>query len=115
LSSCWDWWSRSLALPIWELPAPFSIGSIAIRGGDKAGHFVLLGGLAFTLNRALGGRSTRMGPIAVQLGGLLVALAITREEFSQMWIPSRTFDWGDLAANYAGIACADWLARRWLR
>ena len=84
-------------------------------GGDKVGHFILLGGLAFTFNCALGGRCARIDPLSIQLGGLLIALAITGEEFSQIWIPSRTFDWGDLAANYAGIACADWLARRWLR
>jgi hypothetical protein len=84
-------------------------------GGDKVGHFILLGGLAFTFNRALGGRCARMGPLFIQVGGLLIGLAITCEEFSQIWIPGRTFDWGDLAANYAGIACADWLGRRWLR
>jgi polysaccharide biosynthesis protein VpsQ len=84
-------------------------------GSDKFCHFALLGGLAMALNSALHGRLARLGPVSVQLGGLLVAIVITAEEFSQRWIPSRSFDWGDLAANYAGIACADWLARRWLR
>ena len=83
--------------------------------GDKAGHFLLIGGLALSLNWALRGRPTRIGPVTLQLGGVLVAAIITAEEFSQLWVPARSFDWADLAANYAGIACADWLARRWLR
>lgn len=84
-------------------------------GGDKTGHFLLFGLLAFTLNCALHGRMVLKGGRAVQLGSLIIAVAITIEEFSQWWIPVRKFDLGDLLANYAGIACADWLARRWLR
>jgi VanZ family protein len=83
-------------------------------GSDKAGHFLLLGALAFTLNLALGCRRLRQFP-RLQIGGLLVALAITVEEISQVWIPTRTFDLLDLAANYAGILCADWLASRFVR
>jgi VanZ family protein len=84
-------------------------------GSDKLGHFVLIGGLAFMLNLALGMRRIALGPVHVALGGLLIAVAITMEEFSQLYIPSRKFDWGDLAANYAGILCAGWLASWWLR
>jgi polysaccharide biosynthesis protein VpsQ len=84
-------------------------------GSDKVAHFLLLGTLAFSLNCALQGRRARIGPCVLLLGGVLVGVGITVEEFSQLWIPGRTFDWRDLAANYAGIACADWLARRWLR
>lgn len=87
----------------------------AHAGSDKLGHFLLLGGLSWTLNYALCGRFVRVGPIGIQLGGLIIAALITLEEVSQLWIPYRHFDLGDLAANYAGIAFADWLARRWLR
>lgn len=81
-----------------------------IPWGDKLGHFLLVGSLAFFLNHAL--RQRRVGILnwRVLLGGALVAVAITLEEISQIWIPHRQFDFGDLAANYAGIAFAGLIA-----
>ena len=76
--------------------------------GDKAGHFVLMGTLAFLLNRALTGRTIGRGP---QLGGVIVAVFVLAEEISQRWLPGRTFDYADLLADAMGIALADWLAR----
>ena len=81
----------------------------SIPFGDKAGHFVLMGTLAFLLNRALAGRTISPG---VQLGGVIVAVFVVAEEISQRWLPWRTFDYGDLLADFVGIALADWLARR---
>lgn len=72
-------------------------------GSDKVGHFVLIGTLAWTLNYALRGRLVPLGFVRVQLGGMIIAIAITIEEVSQIWIPGRQFDLDDLAANYAGI------------
>ena len=80
--------------------------------GDKSGHFVLMGTLAFLLNRALAGRAI---PPGVQLGGIIVAVFVVVEEFSQLWLPWRTFDYGDLVADFIGIALADCLARRFTR
>ena len=77
--------------------------------GDKAGHFVLMGTLAFLLNRALGCRMMRPG---MQLGGVIVGVFVVAEEFSQLWFPWRTFDYGDLVADFLGIAFAGFLARR---
>ena len=74
--------------------------------GDKAGHFVLMGTLAFLLNRALAGRTIRPG---LQLGGAIVAVFVVAEELSQLWLPWRTFDCGDLVADFLGIALADWV------
>jgi hypothetical protein len=78
---------------------------------DKIGHVLLIGTLAFLLNRALAARTVA----GVQLGGLLVAAAMTLEECSQAWFPNRNFDYADMAANLAGVACADILARLVLR
>ena len=75
--------------------------------GDKAGHFVLMGGLAFLLNFALRWRVI-FSP--VQLGGVIVAVFVVAEEFSQKWIPWRTFDYFDLLADFAGITTANALA-----
>jgi len=76
-------------------------------GTDKAGHFVLIGGMAFMLNLAL---RRRLGPFL--LGSVLVAIVFTCEEFSQLHFSTRHFDWGDLAADFAGIAFFEWPARR---
>jgi polysaccharide biosynthesis protein VpsQ len=80
--------------------------------GDKFGHFVLIGTLAFLLNYAFNGRMIKIGRQKVLLGCSIVAVAITIEELSQIWIPSRTFDLVDLAANYCGIAISGLF---WLR
>ena len=55
--------------------------------GDKLGHFVLMGTLAFLLNSALKGRRIRPG---VQLGGVIVAVFVVAEEISQRWLPWRS-------------------------
>jgi VanZ family protein len=81
--------------------------------GDKIAHFVLIGTITFLLDHALAGRRVTIGRWRVGLALLLVAVVMTIEEFSQLWIPGRDFELGDLAANYAGIAVAA-LAARWI-
>lgn len=78
----------------------------AVPFGDKAGHVVLIGVLAGLLNLATQGRCVRVGRLRVHLGGALIGLIMTLEELSQIWIPNRTFDAGDLLANYLGVALA---------
>ena len=80
--------------------------------GDKTGHVLLIGTLTFLLNYGLNGRMVKIGRLKILLGCAIVAVAITVEEFSQMWIPLRTFDSIDLAANYLGIGLAGLI---WLR
>lgn len=72
----------------------------------------MIGVLALLLNHALTYRVRRMGRWQCQLGGLVVFLVMTVEEFSQLWFSSRTFDLGDLAANALGVLAAEWIARR---
>ena len=65
--------------------------------GDKLGHFLLMGSLAFVVALAL--------PERWKLRGLLIlAGLLTLEECSQMLFPRRTFDLLDLACSLAGIA-----------
>jgi polysaccharide biosynthesis protein VpsQ len=80
--------------------------------GDKLGHLILIGTLTFLLNHALNGRMVQIGRAKILLGCAIVGVAITVEEFSQIWIPSRSFDLVDLAANYLGIGLA---GLPWLR
>ena len=77
-------------------------------GSDKFGHFFLIGTLAYLFNQALACK--KLGPLL--MGSLLVAIAITAEEFSQKWTPNRNFDYGDMAANLCGCIAADLLSRR---
>jgi hypothetical protein len=81
-------------------------------GADKAGHFLLIGGGAFFLNISLRVREVSAFGRKFLLGSIIVAVVFTIEEITQMRIPWRTFDYGDLAADYAGIFFFGWLARR---
>lgn len=72
--------------------------------GDKAGHFILYGILALLLDLALfRARPDRSpGQLAVKCG-LILALLIGLEEFSQQYFANRTFDLIDLTFSYLGV------------
>jgi len=74
--------------------------------GDKLAHVVLIGTLAFLLNLLLGGKTFTVRGVQILLGSCIVFGFITIEEFTQMYIPTRNFDWMDLMANYIGIVGA---------
>lgn len=79
--------------------------------GDKVGHFFLYGILALLVDRALfislPGQSRK--PLVVK-AGLVLALLIGLEEFSQKYFSSRTFDLIDLTCSYLGVIFFSWLA-----
>jgi polysaccharide biosynthesis protein VpsQ len=81
--------------------------------GDKAGHFSLYGTLTLLANLALfelrseGDRRH----LALEVS-LTIAALVSLEELSQLWLPTRSPDWFDLLAGYAGIAVAACLAVR---
>ena len=81
--------------------------------GDKVGHFILYGILTLlldlTLIRSLPNRSPKQVVVSI---GLILALLIGLEEFSQQYFPSRTFDLVDLAFSYLGVIFFSWLALR---
>ncbi|WP_235594716.1 VanZ family protein [Paraglaciecola hydrolytica] len=74
--------------------------------GDKVGHAGLFGFL--TLVAIIGLRFSRftLGKLPIYYGGILVSLFVIGEELSQAFIPSRTFDFMDLAADFVGIVVA---------
>lgn len=84
----------------------------AIPGGDKLGHFFIIGGFAFTLNHALHCRTVAVGGNPVLLGSLIVLVLAAAEETSQLFIPGRNFNLSDLAADALGIWILGGLARR---
>lgn len=86
--------------------------------GDKVGHFILYGILTLLIDLALFYSSARrisstLLPsrkwFAVKVG-LILALVITVEEFSQQYFSNRTFDLIDLFASYLGVIVFSWLA-----
>jgi VanZ family protein len=79
--------------------------------GDKLGHFVLMGGFSLLLNLVLNAKTVGRGKFNYLLGSLIVALVVTLEEISQIFISGRTFDSGDLVFDYLGIFVFGELAR----
>jgi VanZ family protein len=81
--------------------------------GDKAGHFILYGILTLLINltlfRSIPLQSRKR--VAV-FSGLILALLIGLEEFSQRNFSSRTFSLGDLSASYLGVIFFSWIALR---
>ena len=75
----------------------------AIPGGDKFGHFLLMGGLSFVVNHALSCRTATLFGKRFLLGSLIVAVLVSLEECSQLYFPSRTFDLLDLTSDFLGI------------
>jgi VanZ family protein len=67
--------------------------------GDKLMHGLLYGVMAFFLNYGLSYKAFN----SIQLGAVIVLVFATLEEISQYWIPSRTFDLGDLLADFIGV------------
>ena len=82
----------------------------ALPMGDKVGHFVLTGILAFLVRAGFRNTSIHIGRFSIHVGILLVFAIMTIEECSQILIPYRYFSITDLLANYAGIAAGSWLA-----
>ena len=72
-------------------------------GGDKVGHFVLMGLLSLLVNLSVlsgpGRRTLRRAVVA----SLVVAGVVTLEEISQKLFPGRTSSWADLVSSLAGI------------
>ena len=88
------------------------------QNGDKVGHFILYGILTFLIDLALlrspphqssSSLKTSRKLLAVKCG-LILAFAITVEEFSQQYFSNRTFDLVDLTFSYLGVIFFSWLA-----
>ncbi len=89
----------------------------AIPHFDLAGHFVLIGGLAFFLDGVLGYRPlTPRGPSWLRMAPMLILSLAALEELAQAWTPQRTSSWSDFAADVVGVTSLSrlsfWLAGR---
>ncbi len=79
--------------------------------GDKLGHFFLMGIFSFLVNLVLQIKTIKVWKINYLLGSLIVLVIITIEEFSQIFISGRAFDYGDLVFDYLGILIFGEIAR----
>ena len=78
--------------------------------GDKVGHFLLIGGLAFLVNLSLSCRTIGLAKRNILLGSLVVAALVTVEEASQALFKTRNASLGDLGSSYLGILAFSRLA-----
>jgi hypothetical protein len=72
---------------------------------DKIVHFFMYGSLAFVVNVALASRPNWSLLRAIVTGSMIVLIASTLDEWSNLLVPQRGWSLADLAANYLGIAC----------
>ncbi len=79
-------------------------------GGDKAGHFLLMGTLSLLVNLSLGLRQVKFFSRRLLSGSLIVLVVVTLEEASQLWSTVRTFSLVDLGFDYMGIIGGGYLA-----
>ena len=81
--------------------------------GDKVGHLLLIGGVAFLIGRAFGRRRVRLGRLWIHDSSAVILLAAVLEEASQLLVRDRrSFDLVDLAADIVGIALAEFALGR---
>lgn len=71
--------------------------------GDKIGHLVLFGTLAWLLNRSLRHCIFPSRSLPLPLGSVLAFIFAAVEELTQLAFRSRNFDLTDLMADLAGI------------
>lgn len=96
--------ANSGVIPLWLK------GLYRFPGGDKVGHFLLMGLLAGAVNHMLSYKTVRLFSRPFFVATLLVLAVVTLEEVSQVLFPARTCSLADLAGSYLGILLADRLA-----
>jgi VanZ family protein len=93
-----------------NLPRPLHL-LYDFPNGDKAGHFVLFGLLNFLLTLTMLRSFAERAPKALALAiGLMLALLVGLEEFSQRFFAARTSDLIDLSASYLGLLVGGFVA-----
>ncbi|MDD2781049.1 VanZ family protein [Sulfuricurvum sp.] len=75
--------------------------------GDKIAHAVLYGIMVYLLNYGFNGKRW----LRIELGSVIVFGFALIEEVSQLYFPSRSFDWFDLLADAIGIVAVTMVYR----
>ncbi len=83
--------------------------------GDKWGHFILMGLLAFFVNLFFKCEKLKIFKLSFLKGSVIILTIVTLEELSQIFIDSRSFDLLDLTFDYLGILLFGQLALWYFR
>jgi VanZ family protein len=83
--------------------------------GDKVGHFILYGIMAFLMNISFPNWKYRVGSVTLPGGGLLFAFFSILEEISQSFFASRSSSLLDVTFSLLGILVFSFLSRLVLR
>jgi VanZ family protein len=81
-----------------------------IPWGDKIGHFFLMGVMAYLLTWVTHAERLTIHGKSVLKGPFWLAVIVTLEEISQIWIANRGFSLLDLGFDYLGIIAFSYLA-----
>ena len=85
----------------------------AFPNGDRVGHVVLYGLLAFLLTRAFP-RPFRFGRFPIPITLVALMIFTVAEEWSQAYFSARTADVVDLVCSCIGLLAGTWAAFRWM-
>lgn len=107
-------WTLLYSLLICSVIVTAGLGRLPVKAilrhvpwGDKAGHFILIGFLAYLINLSLGAA----GDGRLWKANLCLFVLVLGEEISQIWMAYRAFEVADLVADLAGISTFALLAR----
>lgn len=110
-------WTRALSISfigfiVWVISAANNGAELmlfkfvaAIPFGDKIGHFLIFLLITICTNIVINAKQVFIYGKHYSLAFLLIGLLATSEEFSQIFIASRSFDWIDLTASLGGVWC----------
>jgi VanZ family protein len=79
---------------------------------DLLGHAILIGGLAFFLDGALGYRRLLAGSAFPRLAPVLILIGAGVEEYLQRLSPRRESSLSDFAADVIGVCLLCWASQR---
>ncbi len=71
--------------------------------GDKMGHFILYGILAFLVNLAFRNAHWQLASFSVLKGSTLVIVFAIAEELTQLFLANRSFEMVDILCDLLGI------------
>jgi VanZ family protein len=80
--------------------------------GDDLGHFFLMGFFSFLATMTSHQHRVHVFKTPLPVGAIVVLILVVAEEFSQIFIATRTFSLSDLTADFFGIVTFAWLAIR---
>ena len=97
----------------------FGLSSVSnppdVAVSDKGLHWLLYAGLAWLTVRALADDEAAIGVRVAMSGAAIAALYGVSDEFHQLFVTGRSFDYRDMLANGVGALCGAWGAVQWVR